>query len=86
MDSSFDQDLFAIIWGPTVAALSYVYDNALEKNVVQKAISGFRSVYYFVSFVLLDITKVLFVTLANFLEICLKIWLFDKLHERLPTI
>jgi len=40
--SSFDQDLFLIIWGPTVAALSYVYDNGLEKSVVQKAIVGFR--------------------------------------------
>jgi len=40
--SSFDQDLFLIIWGPTVAALSYVYDNGLEKGVVQKAIVGFR--------------------------------------------
>lgn len=40
--SSFDQDLFLIIWGPTVAALSYVYDNGLEKSVVQKAVVGFR--------------------------------------------
>ena len=42
MGSCFDQDLFLIIWGPTVAALSYVYDNGLEKSVVQKAIVGFR--------------------------------------------
>ena len=33
-----------MIWGPTVAALSSVYDNCLEKTVVQKAISGFRYV------------------------------------------
>ena len=42
LGSSFDQDLFLIIWGPTVAALSYVYDNGLEKSVSQKAILGFR--------------------------------------------
>ncbi|KAJ7337743.1 G-box binding factor [Desmophyllum pertusum] len=42
LGSSFDQDLFLIIWGPTVAALSYVYDNGLEKSVAQKAIVGFR--------------------------------------------
>ncbi|KAL9961546.1 hypothetical protein ACROYT_G030504 [Oculina patagonica] len=42
LGSSFDQDLFLIIWGPTVAALSYVYDNGLEKSVAQKAILGFR--------------------------------------------
>ncbi|XP_058954874.2 Golgi-specific brefeldin A-resistance guanine nucleotide exchange factor 1 [Pocillopora verrucosa] len=42
LGSSFDKDLFLIIWGPTVAALSYVYDNGLEKSVAQKAIVGFR--------------------------------------------
>jgi brefeldin A-resistance guanine nucleotide exchange factor 1 len=42
--STFDQDLFVMIWGPTVAALSSVYDNCLEKTVVQKSISGFRYV------------------------------------------
>ncbi|XP_020603212.1 Golgi-specific brefeldin A-resistance guanine nucleotide exchange factor 1-like [Orbicella faveolata] len=42
LGSSFDQDLFLIIWGPAVAALSYVYDNGLEKSVAQKAILGFR--------------------------------------------
>ena len=40
--SSYDRDLFLIIWGPTVAALSYVYDNGVEKSVVQKALGGFR--------------------------------------------
>ena len=39
--SEFDQDLYLLAWGPTIAALSYVYDNADDKNVVQKAISGF---------------------------------------------
>ena len=40
--SSFNQDLFLLSWGATVAALSYVFDNAEEKQVVLKAISGFR--------------------------------------------
>ena len=40
--SSFNQDLFLLSWGPTIAALSYVFDNAEEKHIVQKAISGFR--------------------------------------------
>lgn len=44
--STFDQDLFSITWGPTVAALSSVYDNCLEKSVVQKAINGFRFVFF----------------------------------------
>ena len=37
-----DQDLFLVAWGPTVAALSYVFDTAEEKGVVHKAIAGFR--------------------------------------------
>eukprot|EP00794_Sanderia_malayensis_P012101 gene12101-13351_t len=38
----YDEDLFLVVWGPTVAALSYVYDNGLDKSVVQKALTGFR--------------------------------------------
>ena len=40
--NEFDQDLFLLSWGPTVAALSYVFDNADEKSIVQRAINGFR--------------------------------------------
>ncbi|XP_064640698.1 Golgi-specific brefeldin A-resistance guanine nucleotide exchange factor 1-like [Lineus longissimus] len=39
---SFDHDLFSLIWGPTVAALSFVFDKSLDDTIVQKAISGFR--------------------------------------------
>ncbi len=41
-DGEFDQDLFLLSWGPTIAALSYVYDHADDKIIAQKAISGFR--------------------------------------------
>ena len=40
--NEFDQDLFLLSWGPTNAALSYVFDNADEKSIVQQAINGFR--------------------------------------------
>ena len=40
--SEFDQDLFLLSWGPTVAALSYVFDKADEKSIVQRAVDGFR--------------------------------------------
>ena len=40
--SEFDQDLFLLSWGPTIAALSYVFDNADDKSIVQRAIDGFR--------------------------------------------
>ena len=43
--NEFDQDLFLLSWGPTVAALSYVFDKADEKSVVQRAIDGFRYNY-----------------------------------------
>ena len=43
--SEFDQDLFLLSWGPTVAALSYVFDKADEKSIVQRAVDGFRYIY-----------------------------------------
>lgn len=39
---SYDRDLFTMTWGPTIAALSYVFDKSLEDTIIQKAIAGFR--------------------------------------------
>ncbi|KAM9726500.1 LOW QUALITY PROTEIN: Golgi-specific brefeldin A-resistance guanine nucleotide exchange factor 1 [Menidia menidia] len=39
---SYDHDLFSMTWGPTIAALSYVFDKSLDENIIQKAITGFR--------------------------------------------
>uniref|UniRef100_A0A8C7DLL5 Golgi-specific brefeldin A-resistance guanine nucleotide exchange factor 1 n=1 Tax=Oncorhynchus kisutch TaxID=8019 RepID=A0A8C7DLL5_ONCKI len=39
---SYDHDLFTMIWGPTIAALSYVFDKSLDDAIIQKAIAGFR--------------------------------------------
>ncbi|KAK5617386.1 G-box binding factor [Crenichthys baileyi] len=39
---SYDYDLFTMTWGPTIAALSYVFDKSLDENIIQKAITGFR--------------------------------------------
>ncbi|XP_060728411.1 Golgi-specific brefeldin A-resistance guanine nucleotide exchange factor 1 isoform X1 [Tachysurus vachellii] len=39
---SYDHDLFTMTWGPTIAALSYVFDKSLEEAIIQKAIAGFR--------------------------------------------
>ncbi|XP_035519050.1 Golgi-specific brefeldin A-resistance guanine nucleotide exchange factor 1 isoform X3 [Morone saxatilis] len=39
---SFDHALFSMTWGPTIAALSYVFDKSLDDNIIQKAITGFR--------------------------------------------
>ncbi|XP_047109298.1 Golgi-specific brefeldin A-resistance guanine nucleotide exchange factor 1 isoform X1 [Schistocerca piceifrons] len=38
----FDHDLFSLIWGPTVAALSYIFDKSNDTTIYQKAVSGFR--------------------------------------------
>lgn len=37
----FDHDLFSLIWGPSVAALSFIFDRSQDPVVYQKAISGF---------------------------------------------
>ena len=37
----FDRDMFAMIWGPTIAAISVVFDHAEEEAVVQRALGGF---------------------------------------------
>ncbi|XP_069123729.1 Golgi-specific brefeldin A-resistance guanine nucleotide exchange factor 1-like isoform X1 [Argopecten irradians] len=39
---AFDHDLFTLIWGPTVAALSFVFDKSGDETIIQKAIAGFR--------------------------------------------
>ena len=39
---AFDHDLFTLIWGPTVAALSFVFDKSSDEAIISKAISGFR--------------------------------------------
>lgn len=42
LPGTYDHDLFSMTWGPTIAALSYVYDKSLEEAILQKAITGFR--------------------------------------------
>nr|KAG5707576.1 hypothetical protein BaRGS_001124 [Batillaria attramentaria] len=39
---AFDSELFTLIWGPTVAALSFVFDKSTDESIIQKAVSGFR--------------------------------------------
>ncbi|CAB3401302.1 unnamed protein product [Caenorhabditis bovis] len=37
-----DHDLFAVCWGPAVAALSYVFDKSELEQILQKALTGYR--------------------------------------------
>ncbi len=39
---SYNHEIFNIVWGQTVSALSFVYDKSLELSVIQKSINGFR--------------------------------------------
>ena len=41
-NNEFDQDLFLLAWGPTVAALSVIFEEALDDTVLQKAVNGFK--------------------------------------------
>lgn len=38
----FDKELFGLLWGPTVAALSYAFDKTGDDSVIRKTISGFK--------------------------------------------
>jgi len=40
--SLYDTDLFAMSWGSTVSALSYVFDKSQDESIIQKAITGFK--------------------------------------------
>ncbi|XP_062518371.1 Golgi-specific brefeldin A-resistance guanine nucleotide exchange factor 1-like isoform X2 [Corticium candelabrum] len=66
-DSTYDQDIFFLAWGPTIAALSVVFDGSLEDTVIQKAIIGFKtcasiSAHYSFS----DVFDNLVISLCNF--------------------
>ena len=37
-----DHDLFVLAWGPTIAALSFVFDKSEDAGIAQKAVAGFK--------------------------------------------
>ncbi|XP_061083550.1 Golgi-specific brefeldin A-resistance guanine nucleotide exchange factor 1 isoform X3 [Conger conger] len=78
---SYDHDLFSMTWGPTVAALSYVFDKSLDDVIIQKAIAGFRkcamiSAHYGFS----DVFDNLVISLCKFTT------LSSESVENLPTV
>ncbi|XP_050981494.1 Golgi-specific brefeldin A-resistance guanine nucleotide exchange factor 1 isoform X6 [Labeo rohita] len=80
-ESSYDRDLFTMTWGPTIAALSYVFDKSLDDNIIQKAIAGFRkcamiSAHYGFS----DVFDNLIISLCKFTT------LSSESVENLPTV
>uniref|UniRef100_A0A671TGB9 Golgi-specific brefeldin A-resistance guanine nucleotide exchange factor 1 n=1 Tax=Sinocyclocheilus anshuiensis TaxID=1608454 RepID=A0A671TGB9_9TELE len=80
-ESSYDRDLFTMTWGPTIAALSYVFDKSLDDTIIQKAIAGFRkcamiSAHYGFS----DVFDNLIISLCKFTT------LSSESVENLPTV
>lgn len=78
---SYDNDLFTMTWGPTIAALSYVFDKSLDDTIIQKAIAGFRkcamiSAHYGFS----DVFDNLIISLCKFTT------LSSESVENLPTV
>jgi len=49
MQPVFDYDMFALIWGPTIASISVVFDQAEDESIVQYTIDGFLSVAHLAS-------------------------------------
>ncbi|XP_041364766.1 Golgi-specific brefeldin A-resistance guanine nucleotide exchange factor 1-like isoform X2 [Gigantopelta aegis] len=39
---AFDHELFTLVWGSTVAAMSFVFDKSSDESIIQKSIAGFR--------------------------------------------
>ena len=63
----FDHDLFSLIWGPTVAALSFIFDKSSDPTIVEKTMNGFRkcamiAAYYGMS----DVFDNLIISLCKF--------------------
>uniref|UniRef100_A0A674BZT7 Golgi-specific brefeldin A-resistance guanine nucleotide exchange factor 1 n=1 Tax=Salmo trutta TaxID=8032 RepID=A0A674BZT7_SALTR len=78
---SYDHDLFTMTWGPTIAALSYVFDKSQDDTIIQKAIAGFRkcamiSAHYGFS----DVFDNLIISLCKFTI------LSSESVENLPTV
>ena len=42
MGGYLDHDLFVLAWGPTIAALSFVFDKSEDAGIAQKAVAGFK--------------------------------------------
>lgn len=74
-NGAYDHDLFTLVWGPTVAALSFVFDKSSDETIITNAISSFRkcamiSAYYGMTDVFdnLVISLCKFTTLLNLAE------------------
>lgn len=66
----YDHDLFQLVWGPTVAALSYVFDKTQDEGVITKASGGFRKCAAVAAhYVMSDVFDNLMINLCKFSQI-----------------
>lgn len=83
ISSVYDEQLFLVVWGPTVAALSYIFDNSQDKATIQKTILGFRkcatiSAYYHLS----EVFDNLLISLCKFTSLLVT----GEANENLPVL
>ncbi|MPC59681.1 Golgi-specific brefeldin A-resistance guanine nucleotide exchange factor 1 [Portunus trituberculatus] len=64
---AMDRELFQLSWGPTIAALSYVFDKTSDSTTIHTILSGYRRIASISArFCMTDVFDNLIVTLAKF--------------------
>lgn len=64
---AYDTDLFTLIWGPIVAALSFVFDKSDDQAIYKKAVQGFeRCAFISSSFGMCQNLDMLILTICKF--------------------
>lgn len=64
---SFNHEIFSIVWGQTISALSFVYDKSLEISVIQKSINGFKKCAQVAAFYMMsDVFDNIVISLCKF--------------------
>lgn len=64
---AFNHEIFSIVWGQTISALSFVYDKSLEMSVIQKSIDGFRKCAQVAAFYMMsDVFDNIVISLCKF--------------------
>jgi brefeldin A-resistance guanine nucleotide exchange factor 1 len=87
---SYNYDIFTLVWGQTMAALSFVFEKSNYDLVIQKSIQGFTkcariAAHYFMSDVFdnLVISLCKFTTLLNSREVKFLIYFIEKIFYRI---
>lgn len=76
-NGAFDYDLFSLIWGPTVAALSFVFDKSEDAMIYQRAMKGFEKCAFI---------SAQFGMSSNFDTLILSLCKFTMLHNQSKNI